>query len=107
MTCISITCVSKGMVHVHSSAYHPASHGVVERLVRSFKKILASHVNDHSQACIHSLPQVRSVYMNRVHSSIGVTPNEMLVGFAPALPMPLGEICASGLQIFSDLLGEV
>ena len=43
--------------------------------------------------------------MNRVHSSLGVTPNAMLMGFAPALPMPLEDICLSGLQILSFDLG--
>ena len=42
--------------------------------------------------------------MNRVHSSLGVTPNEMLMGFAPALPMPFGDVCVSGIQtLASDL----
>ena len=87
------------IVPVHSSAHHPASNSVVEPPVRSFKKILACLVNDHPEACIQSLPHDRSAYMNKVHSSLGITPNEMLMGFAPALPMPLGDGLVSGLQI--------
>ncbi len=78
-----------GIHHVHSSAYHPASNGVVERLVKSFKSTLAAHVNDHPKAWIESLPHVRSAYMSRIHSSLGVSPNEMLIDLSSRMPIPL------------------
>ena len=87
-----------GIQHVHSSAYHTASNGVVERLVRSFKAILASHINDHPASWISSLPHVRSAYMGRMHSTLGVTPNEMLMGFTPRLPLPIASVCAVNLS---------
>jgi hypothetical protein len=95
-----------GIHHVHSSAYHPASNGVVERLVRSFKSILASHINDQPSSWVFSLPHVRSAYMNRVHSTLGVTPNEMLMGFAPRLPLPIASICVVELSPASTSLHE-
>ena len=41
-----------GIHHVHSSAYHPASNGVVDLLVKSVKSILAARVIDHPRAWI-------------------------------------------------------
>ena len=40
------------------------------------------------------LGNLRSAHMDRIHSSLGVTPNEVLMGFAPILPMPLAVVGA-------------
>ena len=49
-------------------------------------------MNNHTASWLKSLPYVRMSYMNRVHSAIGVSPHEMLMGFRPDLPLPVGEI---------------
>ena len=86
-----------GIKHIQTSAYPPASNGVVERLVQSFKSILSRHVNDHYSSWIQALPHIRSAYMNRIHSTLKVTPNEMLFGHPVKLPMAV-DFTVSSLQ---------
>ena len=74
-----------GVEHWHTSANHPASNGAVERLVQSFKGIMARLVNDHPEHWVKMVPQVRMAYMSRVHAAVGVTPFEMLHGVQPRL----------------------
>ena len=81
-----------GINHITTAVRHPSANGAVERLVKSFKQILTKHVNNHTMSWLKSLPYVRMSYMNRMHSAIGVSPHEMLMGFRPGLPLPVGEI---------------
>lgn len=81
-----------GIYHITTSVKHPSSNGVVERLVGSFKSILTRHVNDHLHTWLQALPYVQMCYMQRVHSAIGVSPNEMLIGHKHQLPLPVGDI---------------
>lgn len=83
-----------GVHHVHSSAYHAASNGVVERLVKSFQNILTAHADDYPNAWIRSIPHVCSAYV--VHSSSRVSPKEMLMGFPNCMPLP--SICSADLN---------
>ncbi len=80
-----------GCEHITTSVRHPQANGAVERLVQSFKSILKKHVNNHVSSWLKALPSVRLAYMNRIHSAIGVSPNEMLMGFRPNLPLPVGD----------------
>jgi len=77
-----------GVQHMHTSACHPAANGAVERLVRSFKEIIAKFVNDHPVHWVRAIPQARMAYMSRVHRAIGVSPFEMLHGCSPMLAVP-------------------
>ncbi len=81
-----------GVNHITTAVRHPSANGAVERLVKSFKQILTKHINNHTMSWLKSLPYVRMCYMNRMHSAIGVSPHEMLMGFRPDLPLPVGEI---------------
>ena len=78
-----------GIKHVHTSACHPAANGVVERLVRSFKDILVRHVNDHPVHWLQSVPIVRQQYWARLHTALGMSPQEMVYGRKPIPVMPL------------------
>jgi hypothetical protein len=73
---------------MHTSACHPAANGAVERLVRSFKEIIAKFVNDHPVHWVRAIPQARMAYMSRVHRAIVVSPFEMLHGCTPKLAVP-------------------
>lgn len=74
--------------HIHTSVAHPAANGAVERLVRTVKEMLNKTVNDHAATWTTLLPSIRMAYMNKVHSALGVSPNEMLMGHRPPLPLP-------------------
>ena len=74
-----------GVQHIPISACHPASNGAVERLVQTFKGILAKMINDHPEHWVFMIPQLRMAYVSRLHSAIGVSPFEMLHGVAPRL----------------------
>ena len=78
--------------HIHTSAFHPAANGAVERLVKSFKAILSAHVNNHPNSWVQALPSVRMAYMNRIHSVLKVSPNEMLMGYPVQLPLPAAAV---------------
>jgi transposase InsO family protein len=77
-----------GVKHMHTSACHPAANVAVERLVRSFKEIIAKFVNNHPVHWVRAIPQARTVYMSRMHRAIGVSPFEMLHGCTPKLAVP-------------------
>lgn len=81
-----------GIHHITISVRHPSSNGVVVRLVGPFKSMLTRHVSDYLHTWLQALPYVRMCYMQRVHSAIGVSPNEMLMGHKPQLPLPVGDI---------------
>jgi hypothetical protein len=75
------------ITHLHTSVGHPQSNGAVERLNKTFKQMIKTHANDNPTNWITSLPHIRQGYMNRKHSVTGFSPNEMLFGFAPRLPV--------------------
>lgn len=83
-----------GIEHVHSSAYHAQANGAVERLVRTFKAVLAAKT-----AGVHGwealMPQIQAEYMQRKHTSTGYSPNELIFARPIKLPMPMGDL-ASG-----------
>jgi hypothetical protein len=95
-----------GVEHWYTSANHPASNGVVERLVRSFKEMMTRLVNDHPEHWVRMVPQVRMAYMSRVHSAVGGTPFEMLHGtpprLAPAVQVPGAVAPASPVPLQDD-----
>ena len=81
-----------GVEHITTSVRHPAANGAVERLIKSVKDILTKHINNHSATWLKALPTVRMAYMNRIHSAIKMSPNEMLMGFKPELPLPVADV---------------
>jgi hypothetical protein len=81
-----------GVEHIHTSVAHPAANGAVERLVQSLKDMLATHINNQQSHWMQSLPSVRFAYMNRLHTALGVSPNEMLMGCKLRLPVAAGDI---------------
>jgi hypothetical protein len=88
-----------GIHHIHTSVSHPSANGVAERMVKTLKTILNSHLNDNPTHWKASLPTCRKVYMNRTHTCLGVSPNEMLYGFAPHLPLAVRDPLLSSLVV--------
>ncbi len=78
-----------GIKHVHTSACHPAANGVCERLVKGFKAMLTAHINAHPQHWVQSVPVIRMQYWSRLHSALGMSPQEMVYGRRPVPVIPL------------------
>ena len=81
-----------GCENITASVRHSQANGAVERLVQSFKDILKKRVNNHVSPWLKALSSVRLAYMNRMHGAIGISQNEMLMGFRPNLPLPVGDV---------------
>lgn len=81
-----------GIKHIHTSAAHPASNGTVERVVKSFKSMLRAHINAHPQHWLQSVAVVRMQYWSRLHSTLGVSPHEMVFGRKPVHAIPLAKL---------------
>jgi hypothetical protein len=100
-----------GTTQLYTSVAHPQANGAVERLVKSFKAIMASHVNDCPVGWAEALSEVRKAYMWRVHKATGFSPVEMLMGFKPELPLPVNVNVVVGaeeqqyIQDLSERLG--
>jgi hypothetical protein len=86
----------QGIKTIKITALHPAANGAAERLVRSLKAMLTQYVNDHPAHWIQSLPTVRMAYMSRLHSTLQVTPSQMLMGFNPKPPTTVSRLFAAG-----------
>lgn len=86
------------VTHIRITPGHPAANGAVERLVRSIKAMLATHVNGQPEHWVQSLPHVRGAYMARLHAAIGVSPNEMLMGCKARLPLPVASAALPDLS---------
>ena len=78
-----------GVQQITISPLHASANGAVERLVKSLKSMVSKYINDTPAHWIQSLPTVRMAYMHRLHSTLGVSPNEMLMGFNPSPPTAL------------------
>ena len=76
-----------GMLHIRTSAMHPSPNGAAERMVQSIKRILAKLVNGHVNHWEQMLPAARQAYVNRVHAATGFSPNNLLFGFKPRVPV--------------------
>ena len=84
-----------GIEHITTLVRHPNANGAVERLLKSLIEILTKHMNNHTSTWLKSLPFVCMSYMNRIHNAIKVSPNEMLLGFKPQLPLPVADVLTS------------
>jgi hypothetical protein len=95
-----------GVEHICTSVAHPNSNGAVERLVRTMKETLRKHLDADVGNWLAALPHVRAAYMSKIHSALGVSPNEMLYGFQPKLPLPisgLSTVAVASVEYVRDL----
>ncbi len=82
-----------GGTHRFSTAYHPASNGIVERANGTLMNTLRALLLDQStQDWPRMLPVVQHVYNTSIHSSTGVTPFEALFGSTEAKPIQDPEV---------------
>ncbi|GFR96761.1 polyprotein [Elysia marginata] len=65
--------------HVRSAPYHPATNGIAERMVQSFKN--AMKAAKHDKGTIHvKLARFLLAYRNAPYSTTGVTPATLMFG---------------------------
>ena len=72
--------------HLTSTAYHPQTIGLVERLNRTLSVMLSMYVNQYHQDWDEWLPYVVFAYNSTRQNSTGYTPYYLLHGFEPRLP---------------------
>lgn len=73
--------------HKFTTAYHPQTNGLTERLNRTLTNMLAMYVSkDHKDWDIH-LPFVTFAYNSSRHDTAGFSPFYLLFGYDPPLPM--------------------
>ena len=65
-----------GIKHTHSAPYHPATNGLAERLVQTFKKSLKASL-DSGLSLSHRLCNFLATYRTLVHIMTGVTPSSL------------------------------
>ena len=69
-----------GIRHIQTAPYHPASNGQAERAVKIFKEHLKKSSKDTTSTCLS-----RFLFRYRLtpHSTMGVSPAELLLGRRP------------------------
>jgi hypothetical protein len=83
-----------GIEHVTTSVQHPQSNGAAERLVRTFKTMLAAKVAGATHNWSALLPQLRMEYMQRRHATTGYSPNQLIFGREFRFSPPIGPLAA-------------
>ena len=70
---------SNGIRHITSAPYHPATNGLAERAVQTFKQALRS-MYQSSKPVKEKLAKFLIAYRNTPHSTTGVSPAQVLLG---------------------------
>ena len=70
---------SNGIRHITSAPYHPATNGLAERLVQTFKQALRSMFQS-SKPVKEKLTKFLIAYRNTPHSTTGENPAQLLLG---------------------------
>ena len=70
---------SNGIRHITSVPYHPATDGLAERAVQTFKQALHS-MHQSSRPVKEKLAKFLIAYRNTPHSTTGVSPTQLLFG---------------------------
>ena len=67
-----------GIRHITSAPYHPATNGLAERAVQTFKQALRS-MHQSSKPVKEKLAKFLIAYRNTLHSTTGASPAELLL----------------------------
>ena len=70
---------SNGIRHITSAPYHPATNGLAETAVQTFKQALRS-MHQSSKPVKEKLAKFLIAYRNTPHSTTGATPAQLLLG---------------------------
>lgn len=75
-----------GIRHITSAPYHPASNGLAERAVQTFKSALQKASDGDLET---QLSRFLFKYRNTPHTTTGTTPAELLMGWTPRTHLSL------------------
>ena len=79
-------CSLLGIRKTRTTAYHPASDGLVERFNQTLEKVLSHYVSDHQRDWDTHLPAMLLAYRATPQTSTGYTPAYLLFGRELCLP---------------------
>ncbi|PAA74262.1 hypothetical protein BOX15_Mlig002146g53 [Macrostomum lignano] len=80
-------CEKLGVEKTRTSPFHPSGNGIVERGNRTLGDMLATTVAENQQDWDSKLPYVTWAYNTSVHSTIGLSPYQVLHGWPPRLDL--------------------
>ena len=72
-----------------TTAFHPQSNAVIERMNRTLQNMLAKCINAEQNNWSQQLPYVMMAYRSSVHESTGYTPQFLVHGRETSLPLDL------------------
>ena len=79
-------CKILGVTKTHSTPYHPASNGLVERFNQTLAKMIRSFIEDHPKEWDKHLPLLTAAYRCTVHPTTGFTPKFLMFGREVNIP---------------------
>lgn len=82
-------CKLLGIHKTRTTAYHPQSDGLVERLNRTIQNMLSIYVREDQVDWDVHLPYVMMAYRASEQETVGVSPNRMMFGREVSLPLEL------------------
>ena len=83
-------CLLLGAYKTHTTPYHLASDGLVERFKRTLFMMLAMFPGEHHDDWDDLLSAVMMAYLSSVHESTGFSPYRLMFGEECTLPMYVG-----------------
>ena len=72
-----------------TTAYHPQSDGLIERMNRTIKEILAKYISVNQTDWDKFVDSVEFAYNSTIHDTTGITPYRMVFGEEIVLPLDL------------------
>ena len=79
-------CKAFGILHKHSTVFHPNSNGKIERFHRTFKQIIAKFAHENNTNWLKQLPAALNAYRTASYEATGQTPFQTLYGRPARLP---------------------
>ena len=79
-------CLENGIKKIRTTPYHPQCNGLAERSVKTIKSMLATYVSEEHDDWDVKLSAVVFAYNNKIQSSTGYAPNQVIYG--RLLPTP-------------------
>ena len=79
-------CKAFGILHKHSTVFHPNSNGKIERFHRTFEQIIAKFAQENNTNWLKQLPAALNAYRTTTYGATGQTPFQTLYGGPARLP---------------------
>ena len=82
-------CSVFGINKTRTTAYHPQSDGMIERMNRTIEEMISKYITENQRDWDVVLPLVMLAYRTSTHDSTGFSPAMMFLGREPRLPIDL------------------